>query len=369
LTYDAGVMSIQVGMLDPASLRRIEDQATRFAEQIHLGERTLDQDWIKGVEERAALLAEQLRMPEPFGLDSATMKVIEEKAARLVEQIGVDERKLDQDWIKGVDERAALLAEQLRMPEPFGLDSATMKVIEEKAAQFAERIGLDECKLGDRPTATSHGALAERPLEQRRLAPSSLRARRRKTPRRRSPASEIERASVVEEVAPERALVERPDDADGAFLSGGQLVLDLRSVSVSFLHSAGLHDALEELTAIEERLETGGRVPIKHAADSTRRVIRAIAEHVFPARSQPYRDRWGQSRCVAAQKPVNRIMAFVDSRLGMQPEEQRALAAELSALWRSVSDDVHSVKSVREARYDYIRLLRMLAAIDRSLAL
>jgi hypothetical protein len=294
--------------------------------------------------------------------DSASLRRIEDHAAWFAERFHLGARKLDQDWIKGVDERAALIA------EPFGLDSATMKAIDEKAARFVEQIGIDERELADRLTATSPGALTERPVEQRRLAPSSLPARPRKPPRRGLPAGDRERASFAEEVAPERALVERPE-ADGAFLTGGLLVLDLRSVSVGFLRSEGLHDALEELTAIEERLATGGRVPVKHAADSTRRVIRSVADHVFPACRQPYLDRWEQTRCVDAQKPVNRIMAFVDRSLGMQPEEQRALAAELSALWRSVSDDVHSVKSVREARYDYVRLLRMLAVVARSLAI
>ncbi len=330
-------MSTPASMFDSASIKAIEESAASVAEQIRLHERKLDQDWIKGVDERAALVAERMRAPEPFGLDSASIKAIEEKAARFVEQIRLNERKLGQDWIKSVDERAALLAARMRAP--------------------------DRVLLAEPPVAPEQRE-APSSLPEASRAGRSVAAPRRKAPRRSSPKGEVERASVVRVDVP----TERPKSHRGAFLTGGQLVLDLRGASVGFLRSAGLHDALEELAAIEERLATGGRVPIKHAADSTRRVIRAVADHVFPPSGQPYVDRWRELRSVDAPKPVNRIMAFVDSGLMMQSEEQRALAAELSALWRSVSDDVHSVKSVREARYDYVRLLRMLAAVGRSLA-
>ena len=148
----------------------------------------------------------------------------------------------------------------------------------------------------------------------------------------------------------------------------GAYTLALRKGAGDWLKAEGLLAAAEELEAIDERLSCCQRVAYKHAADSTRRLLVAVADRVFPGRSQRYCDRWENDRDVGQDKVVNRILAFVDDHLRneLPSEEQRALGAELHALWRAVSDDIHRHSGGRDAMNDYLRLLRTLAVVRRA---
>jgi hypothetical protein len=161
----------------------------------------------------------------------------------------------------------------------------------------------------------------------------------------------------------------RPTDwteGSPAHVLGGNLALSLRAEVTNFLRSANLSYVLEELDAIEERLVTDKPVARKHAADSMRRVLVAVADHVFPACTEPYRDRWGNSHGVGADQPVNRILAFVDTQRVLTTVEQKALAGELLAMWRSASLEVHGSTTLGDAKGDYLRLLKGVAVVSAA---
>jgi hypothetical protein len=153
-----------------------------------------------------------------------------------------------------------------------------------------------------------------------------------------------------------------------AHMLGGGLAFLLRAEITSFLRSAGLGDVLEELDAIEERLVTDKPVTRRHAADGMRRVLVAVADHVYPACAEPYRDRWGDEHRVGAGQPVNRILAFVDAQGRLTTVEQRAFGGELRAMWRAATLEVHGSTELGDAKRDYLRLLKAVALVSRASA-
>jgi hypothetical protein len=153
-----------------------------------------------------------------------------------------------------------------------------------------------------------------------------------------------------------------------AHMLGGSLAFSLRAEITSFLQSASLGGVLEELDAIEERLVTDKPVTRRHAADSMRRVLVAVADHVYPASVEPYPDRWGEKHNVGAGQAVNRILAFVDAQGRLTTTEQRALGGELRAMWRAASLEVHGSTELGDAKRDYLRLLKAVALVSRASA-
>jgi len=71
-------------------------------------------------------------------------------------------------------------------------------------------------------------------------------------------------------------------------------------------------DVLEQFTAAYRRMNEGGVESRSHALTSCRRILKAIADAVYPARSDPVTDRSGQPRDVSDDKYINRLWLFID---------------------------------------------------------
>jgi hypothetical protein len=74
-------------------------------------------------------------------------------------------------------------------------------------------------------------------------------------------------------------------------------------------------DVLEQFTAAYRRMNEGDVESRSHALTSCRRILKAIADLVYPPQSTPVIDRTGSSRDVSDEKYVNRLWLFIDDQL------------------------------------------------------
>ena len=88
-----------------------------------------------------------------------------------------------------------------------------------------------------------------------------------------------------------------------------------RETVIAFFEVAELTSELEQLEAIEERLRTGSKPALVHAAVSARRMLQGVADRFFPARREMYVCRFECPHEVGPAEVANRISAFVDQRL------------------------------------------------------
>jgi hypothetical protein len=153
-----------------------------------------------------------------------------------------------------------------------------------------------------------------------------------------------------------------------AYQLAGRLVGDLREEAAAFLATRGIEVAIGELEEIEERLKSGSARRLRHAATSTRWVLRAIADEVFPARATPFRDGFGVEHPVGEEKTTNRLLAFTDAylRATLSPEEHQIFAAEVGEVGRWAASTPHLAPSEEWALRAYVRLVRLLAMVARA---
>jgi hypothetical protein len=150
-----------------------------------------------------------------------------------------------------------------------------------------------------------------------------------------------------------------------AYVLGGELALGRRGEVEDFLGEAGLSLALDELAAIEERLEVNAAIPRKDAAGSTRRLLVAVADHVYRPRPILVVDRTGETHRVGGKDVVNRLGAYIDDSRILSDVEQEVIGKQIHLLWRSVSEGIHRLADWRDAKHDYAQLLDILAVVAR----
>jgi hypothetical protein len=122
-----------------------------------------------------------------------------------------------------------------------------------------------------------------------------------------------------------RAILARIRQRVHAFLSTtethliyGQLNTDIFEQNRQFV-DARLHDiapdAFEKLTVVYRRLGEGNPEARSHALTSCRRILKALADKVYPATSKPVQGIDGQERRLTDEKFVARLWQFVAERV------------------------------------------------------
>ena len=114
--------------------------------------------------------------------------------------------------------------------------------------------------------------------------------------------------------------------------------------------------AAEKVVAINERMADGSEESRSAALTSCRRLLMDVADSVFPARKEEWKDRKGKNRKVGTEQYKNRILAYL-ADLGeskgtyvLLESELEHLAPRLDILYEKTCKGVHIDVSLNEAR-------------------
>jgi hypothetical protein len=122
------------------------------------------------------------------------------------------------------------------------------------------------------------------------------------------------------------------------------------AVDATFAAMAG--SALKKIESINERLGVNEDEAISQAMSTCRRLIDAVADHVFPAQDEPY-DLNGHELNVKQSAVLNRINAYLHSS-GVTGGRADRLRRSVADIYRRVSKGVHDDVDGHEARYLFL---------------
>lgn len=122
------------------------------------------------------------------------------------------------------------------------------------------------------------------------------------------------------------------------------------AVDATFAAMAG--SALKKIESINERLGANEDEAISQAMTTCRRLIDAVANHVFPAQDEPY-DLNGQELNVKHSATLNRINAYIHTS-GVTGGRADRLRRSLSDIYGRVSKGAHDDVDGHEARYLFL---------------
>jgi len=153
----------------------------------------------------------------------------------------------------------------------------------------------------------------------------------------------------------------------GEFLATGLIRADREEV-LDLLAETDLEDAQQHFSAIEERLLTSTAPAHIHAALSASLLLKALADHLFPAQDDFWTSRFNSRHSLRSHHVGNRLSAFVDSRLRshLSPKEHRLFQATLDAVLRWTGEGHHVVLNPREVARSFRQLLEVLAMVARA---
>jgi hypothetical protein len=120
-------------------------------------------------------------------------------------------------------------------------------------------------------------------------------------------------------------------------------------------------DALKKIESVNERLQSDDAEAISQAMSTCRRLIDSVADHVFPARDEPY-DLSGQSLNVKKNAVLNRINAYLHMN-GVGGSRATRLRQSLSGIYERVSAGVHADVDSHEARYLFLSTYVLLGEV------
>jgi hypothetical protein len=145
---------------------------------------------------------------------------------------------------------------------------------------------------------------------------------------------------------------------------------ELRGDVDSFVRSHSPKSA-EKLTAIAERMADGSPEACAEALTTCRRLLMTIADSVFPPSEVDWVDGSGQAHKVGRDNYMNRLAAFLESRLtsdttrAIVKSELEHLGSRLEAVYEKASKGVHTDVSVEEARLAIVEAYLLLGEIAR----
>jgi len=129
--------------------------------------------------------------------------------------------------------------------------------------------------------------------------------------------------------------------------------------------------AAEQLIAINERLREDLSESRSVALTSCRRLLMSVADSLFPAQSEPWKDAKGKLRKVGPDEYKNRLVAYIENRISSDSSfsiiatEIEHLAARLDAVYEKASKGVHADVSRDEARLAVIQTYLFIGEVVR----
>jgi hypothetical protein len=132
--------------------------------------------------------------------------------------------------------------------------------------------------------------------------------------------------------------------------------------------------AAQHLLAISERMRESDGESLSSAMSSCRRLLAAVADAVFPPRTEEFVDRAGNKRKVGPEEYKNRLLAFAEQSVGSDgtrailSTDLEHLAARLDAVYEKACKGIHTDVTLDEARLAVIGTYIFLAEIARVAA-
>jgi hypothetical protein len=129
--------------------------------------------------------------------------------------------------------------------------------------------------------------------------------------------------------------------------------------------------AAESLVAITDRLREGTTEAHAQALVSCRRLLKTVADTVFPPQAALRKDARGKERKVGEEEYKNRILAFFEDRLSgstrdIAVAEVEHLAARVDAVYEKNCKGVHTNVTAHEAELATIHTYLIIAEIARA---
>lgn len=173
------------------------------------------------------------------------------------------------------------------------------------------------------------------------------------------------RAKISPAMLDQRHVLERVKDAVWAFLVDTELQLQEGQTAATIFDRAQSYinaaladkapDAASSFLAAQDRLQAGGPEDLSHALTSCRRVIKALADALYPATNEEIAGDDGVVRMMTDEAYRNRLLQFVRAELGKHGQHDvikatiQSLGARLTALDSLASKGVHDDVSLAEA--------------------
>lgn len=127
--------------------------------------------------------------------------------------------------------------------------------------------------------------------------------------------------------------------------------------------------AAEKLVAINERMSDGSAESRSSALTSCRRLLMDVADTVFPATEEEWKDRKGRKRKVGAEQYKNRLLAYLadlgesSGTYALLESELEHLASRLDVIYEKTCKGVHIDVSLGEARLAVIHTYLFLGEV------
>ncbi|WP_019157829.1 AbiTii domain-containing protein [Brevibacterium senegalense] len=112
--------------------------------------------------------------------------------------------------------------------------------------------------------------------------------------------------------------------------------------------------ALEKIERVSDRLRDSDPESVSQALTTCRRLIDSVADHVFPARSEPYAIGKETTLSVGSQNVLNRLQAYTHER-GIAKGRRDRLRRALLDLYGRCSAGAHAEVTVDEARFVFLQ--------------
>jgi len=258
----------------------------------------------------------------------------------------------------------ALLASRTALPVPTGMHSAGEVARSMSRSWLPITDAVAKARMSPAFGGTFHpssGAVAARPVAprfpavQNPLLDPCLPVPRRRRVTRPTP---VKPMPVQPHVLPEEL---------GEVLARALTRAD-RQGAEELLVETGLDFELEHFKAIEVRLLGGSLSDRNHAALSASLVFKGLADRLFKPRVEKWRSRFDTEHDVGPKNVVNRLSAYVDSRLrsDFSTQEHKLFQATLDHVHRWSAEGHHVPFTPREGAEAYCQFLRVLAAIRRA---
>lgn len=146
-------------------------------------------------------------------------------------------------------------------------------------------------------------------------------------------------------------------EAELNFSATSQDVFEQHRRRVDLCLSDVASDVLEQFTAAYRRMGEGDIEARTHALTSCRRILKSVADVVYPAQQQPIVGRSGTSRDVSDDKYVNRLWQFLDEALEKETVRKSIhttladVGNRIDKLYDLACKGVHSEVSIAEVEW------------------
>lgn len=152
-----------------------------------------------------------------------------------------------------------------------------------------------------------------------------------------------------------------------------ETIFEAARIEVDTFLRAECPQAVEQIVAVNERMTSDDSESLSAALTSCRRVLKTVADVVFPPQTEPHIDGSGKPRNVNEEAVVNRLIAFLQISHGKSTRkivtsELEYLAARLNAINDVACKGVHSDVTLPEARLLVIHTYLFLAEVARARA-